>query len=56
MTDVRSGHGDRPSSSDTPRPGPLGRLTGLAYRRRGRVLIAWTVALAAAFGRSAIPC
>ncbi len=38
---------------DTPRPGPLGRLAGLAYRRRGRVLLAWAVALAVAFGLSA---
>jgi RND superfamily putative drug exporter len=38
---------------DAPRPGPLGRLGGLAYRRRGRVLIAWAVALAIAFGLSA---
>ncbi len=38
---------------DGPRPGPLGRLAGLAYRRRGRVLLAWAVALAVAFGLSA---
>jgi len=37
----------------TPRPGPLGRLAGLAYRRRGTVLLAWLVALAAAVGLSA---
>jgi RND superfamily putative drug exporter len=37
----------------TPRPGPLGRLAQMAYRRRGRVLVAWAVALAAAFGLSA---
>src|SRR5690349_13334493 len=37
----------------SPRPGPLGRLAQLAYRRRGRVLVAWAVALAAAFGLSA---
>ena len=35
------------------RPGPLGRLGGLAYRRRGTVLIGWAVALAIAFGLSA---
>ncbi len=45
-----NGHGVRP---DAPRPGPLGRLAGLAYRRRGRVLLAWAVALAVAFGLSA---
>ncbi|MBO3749894.1 MMPL family transporter [Streptosporangiaceae bacterium NEAU-GS5] len=38
---------------DTSRPGPLGRLAGLAYRRRGAVLIAWALALALAFGLSA---
>jgi len=37
----------------TPGPGPLGRLAGLAYRRRGTVLLAWLVALAAAVGLSA---
>ena len=44
---------NRERSPDLPRPGPLGRLGGLAYRRRGRVLIAWAVALAAAFALSA---
>ncbi len=39
---------------DAPRPGPLGRLAGLAYRRRARVLVAWAVALAVAFGLSAV--
>jgi putative drug exporter of the RND superfamily len=34
-------------------PGPLGRLAGLAYRRRATVLLAWAVALAAAFALSA---
>src|SRR5262249_54044626 len=43
-------HGVTP---DAPRPGPLGRLGGLAFRRRGRVLIALVVALVAAFGPSA---
>jgi RND superfamily putative drug exporter len=38
---------------DALRPGPLGRLAALAYRRRGRVLLAWAVALAVAFGLSA---
>src|SRR5262245_57978505 len=41
------------SPPDSPRPGPLGRLAGLAYRRRATVLIAWAVALAVAFGVSA---
>ena len=35
------------------RPGPLGRLGGLAFRRRGTVLVAWAVALAAAVALSA---
>src|SRR4051794_13911901 len=29
-------------------PGPLGRLARVAYRRRGRTVVAWIVALAAA--------
>jgi RND superfamily putative drug exporter len=39
-----------------PRPGPLGRLAGVAYRRRRRVILLWVlslglaVALASAFG------
>jgi RND superfamily putative drug exporter len=44
---------DRPGPPDPPRPGPLGRLAGLAYRRRGRVLVAWALALLTAFGLSA---
>ncbi|WP_165367764.1 MMPL family transporter, partial [Phytoactinopolyspora endophytica] len=35
-----------------PGPGPLGRLAGFAFRRRGRVILAWIVAIAAAFGLS----
>ena len=53
MTDAMSAHGTRRGSADAPRPGPLGRLGGLAYRRRGTVLIAWALALAIAFGLSA---
>jgi putative drug exporter of the RND superfamily len=53
MSDVTSAPGDRRKSPDAQRPGPLGRLAGLAYRRRGSVLIAWVVALAIAFGLSA---
>ncbi|HET6729205.1 MAG TPA: MMPL family transporter [Jiangellaceae bacterium] len=33
--------------------GPLGRLAGWAFRRRGRVLLAWVVAFAAATGLAA---
>ena len=35
------------------RPGPLGRLAGIAFRRRGRVVLAWVAALAVATGLSA---
>ncbi|MFF5228411.1 MMPL family transporter [Dactylosporangium sp. NPDC000521] len=35
-----------------PYAGPLGRLAALAFRRRGTVLIAWALALAAAVGLS----
>jgi putative drug exporter of the RND superfamily len=53
MTDVRSTLNDRRGSADAPRPGLLGRLAGLAFRRRGRVLIAWAAALGIAFALSA---
>jgi putative drug exporter of the RND superfamily len=36
-----------------PTPGPLGRLAGVAYRRRLRVVLAWVAALALAAGLSA---
>ncbi|MGI5184640.1 MMPL family transporter [Dactylosporangium sp. CA-152071] len=40
--------------TDLPNPalGPLGRLARVAYRRRGRTVVAWVVALAAAFALS----
>ncbi|MCW6007373.1 MMPL family transporter [Micromonospora sp. CPCC 205371] len=44
---------DDPRAAARARPGPLGRLAGLAYRRRGRVLLAWAAAFAIAFGVSA---
>ncbi|MEV4139326.1 MMPL family transporter [Dactylosporangium sp. NPDC049742] len=53
MTDAVSISDNRQRSPDVPRPGPLGRLGGLAFRRRGRVLIAWAVGLVIAFGLSA---
>jgi RND superfamily putative drug exporter len=53
VTEVMSAHDVRRGSPRAPRPGPLGRLGGLAYRRRGTVLIAWAMALAIAFGLSA---
>lgn len=39
--------------TDTSRPGLLGRLAGVSFRRRGLVLVAWALALAAAIGLSA---
>jgi RND superfamily putative drug exporter len=35
------------------RPGPLGRLAGVAYRRRGRVILGWLAAFALVAGLSA---
>ncbi len=35
------------------RPGPLGRLAGLCFRRRGMVLLAWLLGLGLAIGLSA---
>ncbi|MGH7481334.1 MAG: MMPL family transporter, partial [Longimicrobiales bacterium] len=35
------------------RSGPLGRLAGVTYRRRGRVVLGWIAALAVAIGLSA---
>ncbi|MGW5668362.1 MMPL family transporter [Micromonospora sp. NPDC003776] len=52
-TAVASSRDNHRRSPDPPRPGPLGRLAGLAYRRRGRVLIAWAVGLVLALGLSA---
>jgi putative drug exporter of the RND superfamily len=36
----------------TDKPGPLGRLGGLAFRNRGKFVLAWVAALAVAFGLS----
>jgi putative drug exporter of the RND superfamily len=52
MTDVPT-HDDRRSPLVAPRPGPLGRLAGVAYRRRGRVVLGWMATLAIAIGLSA---
>jgi RND superfamily putative drug exporter len=43
---------DREGSPAGPRPGPLGRLAGLAFRRRGFVLLAWLLGLGLAIGLS----
>ncbi|PSL05881.1 RND superfamily putative drug exporter [Haloactinopolyspora alba] len=50
MTDTTTPRGAR---ARPPRPGPLGRLAAVSYRRRGRVLVAWALALAAASGLTA---
>jgi RND superfamily putative drug exporter len=42
-----------PATRRRTRPGPLGRLAGLAYRNRGRTLLGWIAALALAFGLTA---
>ncbi len=42
-----------PMSTREVRPGPLGRLGGLAYRHRGKVVLAWLLAIAATVGLSA---
>ncbi|SDU85694.1 putative drug exporter of the RND superfamily [Jiangella alkaliphila] len=51
--DGPAGGGAPRPPADPPRPGVLGRLAGASYRRRGRVVAAWVVAIAAAFGLSA---
>ena len=40
-------------AATAPTVGPLGRLAGWAFRRRGRVLLAWVAAFAAATGLAA---
>lgn len=44
---------DRRSGADPVRPGPLGRLARLCFRRRGKVLLAWLLGLGLAIGLSA---
>jgi putative drug exporter of the RND superfamily len=54
MANQTQTHDESPPSSPSPeRPGPLGRLAGVSYRRRGRVVSAWLAALAVAIGLSA---
>jgi putative drug exporter of the RND superfamily len=43
--------GDRWTTA--PRPGPLGRLAGMAYRRKRRVILGWLAAFAMVIGLSA---
>jgi RND superfamily putative drug exporter len=52
MTDV-STLDAREESLLAPRPGPLGRLAGVSFRRRGRVILGWIAALVVAIGLSA---
>jgi putative drug exporter of the RND superfamily len=52
MTDV-STPDHRQDSVPAPQPGPLGRLAGVSFRRRGRVVLGWIAALAVAIGLSA---
>jgi RND superfamily putative drug exporter len=51
MTVTLSRTDERPAPARA-RPGVLGRLGGLAFRRRGRVLLVWLAGLAIAFGLS----
>ncbi|TDD73050.1 MMPL family transporter [Jiangella aurantiaca] len=52
MNESTTTDGERTAAA-LPRPGVLGRLAGASYRRRGRVVAAWVLAIAAAFGLSA---
>jgi RND superfamily putative drug exporter len=51
MTNTTLALDDRPVETGT--PGPLGRLARVAFRRRGRVVLAWVAALVVAMGLSA---
>src|SRR5262245_13473952 len=53
-TATRPHDGVEPGPNDIARrPGPLGRIAGVAYRHRGRVVLAWLGVLALAFALSA---
>ena len=45
--------GPSTSAPEAHRPGPLGRLADLSYRRRGRTVLAWIAALMLAVGLAA---
>src|SRR6266511_318628 len=47
MTSRRASSADRTAAARAPASGRLARLAELAFRRRGRMLLAWVVALAA---------
>jgi putative drug exporter of the RND superfamily len=56
MTNTLVHDDDRPATRGAHiavRPGPLGRLAGVAFRRRGRVVLAWVAGLVIATGLSA---
>ncbi|MFI5100629.1 MAG: MMPL family transporter [Actinomycetes bacterium] len=53
MSDTATEPETRPAAGGLPQPGPLGRLARVAYRRRGRTVLAWVAALALAIGLSA---
>src|SRR5215469_13332159 len=48
-----TGQGPAPAPDAPTRPGPLGRLAGVAYRRRRRVILGWLAAFALVIGLSA---
>ena len=53
MSETATARTPRPDGETVPVPGPLGRLARLAYRRRGRTVLAWVAALVLASGLSA---
>src|SRR6185437_7422813 len=52
-TVVRADSGPASPDPDLNRSGPLGRLAGVAYRHRGRMVLGWLGVLALAFALSA---
>src|SRR5215510_15850965 len=48
-----TGQGPAPAPDAPMRPGPLGRLAGVAYRRRRVVILGWLAAFAVVIGLSA---
>lgn len=53
MTQTAPAPSPRPATSTPPQPGPLGRLARLTYRRRGRTVLVWLLALILASGLAA---
>src|SRR5690242_4261131 len=52
-TELRATPGPASPDPDASRPGPLGRIAGVAYRHRGRMVLAWLGVLVVAFALSA---